>query len=61
MGWTVGAAVILVFITVFTFIMLRSIKNPQPSLVDANGKPVAMANETWRSPRPTCRRPAGRR
>ena len=27
-GWTVGAAVILVFITVFTFIMLPGIKNP---------------------------------
>ena len=44
-GWTVGAAVILVFITVFTFIMLPSIKNPKPSLVDANGQPVAMAGD----------------
>jgi cytochrome c oxidase subunit 2 len=37
-GWTVGAAVILVFITAFTFIKLPSIKNPKPSLVDANGQ-----------------------
>src|SRR3954453_21950950 len=31
-GWTVGAAVILVFITAFTFIKLPAIKNPKPSL-----------------------------
>jgi cytochrome c oxidase subunit II len=37
-GWTVGAAVILVFITAFTFIKLPSIKNPKPSLVDENGQ-----------------------
>jgi cytochrome c oxidase subunit 2 len=42
-GWTVGAAVILVFITVVTFIMLPSIKNPKPSVIDENGQPVAMA------------------
>ena len=30
-GWTVGAAVILVFLTVFTFIMLPGIKNPAAS------------------------------
>jgi cytochrome c oxidase subunit 2 len=36
-GWTVGAAVILVFITAFTFIKLGDIKNPKPSVVDANG------------------------
>jgi cytochrome c oxidase subunit II len=36
-GWTVGAAVILVFITAFTFIKLGDIKNPKPSIVDANG------------------------
>jgi cytochrome c oxidase subunit II len=34
-GWTVGAAVILVFITAFTFIKLPSIKNPKPSLTGA--------------------------
>jgi cytochrome c oxidase subunit 2 len=36
-GWTVGAAVILVFITAFTFIKLGDIKDPKPSVVDANG------------------------
>jgi cytochrome c oxidase subunit 2 len=36
-GWTVGAAVILVFITAFTFIKLGDIKNPKPSIVDADG------------------------
>jgi cytochrome c oxidase subunit 2 len=36
-GWTVGAAVILIFITAFTFIKLPDIKNPIPSSVDING------------------------
>jgi cytochrome c oxidase subunit 2 len=36
-GWTIGAAVILVFITAFTFIKLGDIKDPKPSIVDANG------------------------
>jgi cytochrome c oxidase subunit 2 len=36
-GWTVGAAVILVFITAFTFIKLGDIKDPKPSIVDENG------------------------
>ena len=40
-GWTVGAALILVFITTFTFIKLPAIQNPKPSLVDSNGRPVA--------------------
>ena len=40
-GWTVGAAVILVFITVVTFIKLPGIKNPPPSDIDARGNPVA--------------------
>jgi cytochrome c oxidase subunit 2 len=40
-GWTVGAAVILVFITVFTFIKLPEIKNPAPSDVNAQGQPIA--------------------
>jgi cytochrome c oxidase subunit 2 len=30
-GWTVGAAGILIFITVFSFIKLGAIKNPKPS------------------------------
>jgi cytochrome c oxidase subunit 2 len=40
-GWTVGAAAILIFITAFTFIKLPDIKNPKPSAVDANGNAVA--------------------
>jgi cytochrome c oxidase subunit 2 len=40
-GWTVGAAVILIFITVFTFIKLGQIKNPAASLIDQQGQPVA--------------------
>jgi len=40
-GWTVGAFLILLFITFFTFIKLADVKNPEPSLVDANGQPVA--------------------
>jgi len=42
-GWTVGAAVILIFITAFTFIKLPAIKDPPPSDVDASGNPVASA------------------
>jgi cytochrome c oxidase subunit II len=42
-GWTVGAACILIFITVFTFIKLGAIKDPKPS----EGAPaVAMADGT---------------
>ena len=40
-GWTVGAAVILVFITVVTFIKLPGIKDPPASDIDAKGNPVA--------------------
>jgi cytochrome c oxidase subunit 2 len=40
-GWTVGAAVILIFITVFTFIKLGQIKNPAASQINAQGQPVA--------------------
>ena len=36
-GWTVGAAVILIFITFFTFLKLGAIKDPKPSVVDENG------------------------
>jgi len=43
-GWTVGAAVILIFITFFTFLKLGAIKDPKPSVVDANGQPVAMTD-----------------
>jgi cytochrome c oxidase subunit II len=48
-GWTVGAAVILVFITVFTFILLDDIKNPAPSQIDANGNTVAQAGDLYAS------------
>ena len=40
-GWTVGAAVILVFLTIVTFVMLPGIKDPAPSDIDENGNPVA--------------------
>jgi len=43
-GWTVGAFVILVFITVFTFITLPGIKNPAASDIDENGNPVTATN-----------------
>jgi cytochrome c oxidase subunit II len=41
-GWTVGAAAILIFLTVFTFIKLDQIKNPAPSQINAQGQPVAL-------------------
>jgi cytochrome c oxidase subunit 2 len=44
-GWTVGAALILVFITVFTFIVLDDVKNPQASDIDAQGNPVAASTQ----------------
>jgi len=47
-GWTVGAAVILVFLTVATFVMLPGIKNPAESDIDDNGNPVA-ANAAFAS------------
>ena len=40
-GWTVGAAVILVFLTVATFVMLPGIKDPAPSDIDINGNEIA--------------------
>jgi cytochrome c oxidase subunit II len=43
-GWTVGAAVILVFITAFTFIQLPGIKNPKPSLVGPNGQTAVVGD-----------------
>jgi cytochrome c oxidase subunit 2 len=42
-GWTIGAAVILVFITAVTFIKLPGIKDPAASDIDAQGNPVAAA------------------
>jgi cytochrome c oxidase subunit 2 len=43
-GWTVGAAAILIFLTVFTFLLLDDVKNPAPSLIDGEGNPVAASN-----------------
>jgi cytochrome c oxidase subunit 2 len=40
-GWTVGAFVLLIFITVFTFALLDDVTNPAASEIDANGNPVA--------------------
>ena len=40
-GWTVGAAAILIFLTVFTFVLLGDIKDPAASQIDAEGNPVA--------------------
>jgi cytochrome c oxidase subunit II len=48
-GWTVGAFLILVFITVFTFITLPGIKNPPASDIDANGNAVAAAHPLYAS------------
>jgi cytochrome c oxidase subunit 2 len=46
-GWTVGAFLILIFITVFTFITLPGIKDPPRSDLDANGNPVAAAQPLY--------------
>jgi len=48
-GWTVGAAVILIFLTVFTFVLLDDIKNPAPSQITAQGQPVAAAHPLYAS------------
>ena len=48
-GWTVGAACLLIFLTVATFVMLPSIKNPAPSDIDANGNPVTASNAAFAS------------
>jgi cytochrome c oxidase subunit 2 len=44
--WTVGAAVLLIFITAFVFIKLGAIRDPKPSLIDSNGTPVAATDNT---------------
>jgi cytochrome c oxidase subunit II len=46
-GWTVGAFLILVFITFFTFFKLSDVKNPKPSLVDENGQLVAQSGTLY--------------
>jgi cytochrome c oxidase subunit 2 len=48
-GWTVGAAAILVFLTVFTFLLLNDIKNPAASQIDSNGQPIAAAHAQFAS------------
>jgi cytochrome c oxidase subunit 2 len=40
-GWTVGAAAILIFLTVFTFLLLDDVKNPAASDIDSEGNPIA--------------------
>jgi cytochrome c oxidase subunit 2 len=40
-GWTVGAAAILIFLTVFTFVLLDDVKNPAASDIDSDGNPIA--------------------
>src|ERR1700754_4889358 len=42
-GWTIGAAAILIFITAFTFIKLGAIKNPKPSET-TGGNQVALVD-----------------
>jgi len=44
-GWTVGAAIILIFITAVTFVQLNAIKNPARSDVDADGNRVASTGD----------------
>jgi cytochrome c oxidase subunit II len=48
-GWTVGAAAILIFLTVFTFVLLDDIKNPAPSQITADGQPVAATHPLFAS------------
>jgi cytochrome c oxidase subunit 2 len=40
-GWTVGAAAILIFLTVFTFVLLDDVKSPAASEIDREGNPIA--------------------
>jgi cytochrome c oxidase subunit 2 len=40
-GWTVGAAAVLIFLTVFTFLLLDDVKNPAASEIDSEGNPIA--------------------
>ena len=51
-GWTVGAALILVFITVFTFIKLPAIKNPPPSDPGASASGETLVASTDQPPVP---------
>jgi cytochrome c oxidase subunit 2 len=55
-GWTVGAAAILIFLTVFTFLLLDDVKNPAASEIDAEGNPVAAGTQLAATDQP---RPPG--
>jgi cytochrome c oxidase subunit II len=46
-GWTVGAAVILVFLTVATFVLLDDVTHPAASQIDENGNPVSASNAAY--------------
>jgi len=48
-GWTVAAAAILIFLTVFTFVLLDDIKNPARSDITSTGQPVAASHSLWAS------------
>jgi cytochrome c oxidase subunit II len=52
-GWTVGAAAILIFLTVFTFLLLDDVKNPAPSQIDAEGNPIAANTRYAATDQPT--------
>jgi cytochrome c oxidase subunit 2 len=52
-GWTVGAAAILIFLTVFTFILLDDIKNPAASQIDENGERVTAPVQFAQTNRPS--------
>jgi cytochrome c oxidase subunit 2 len=46
-GWTVGAAAILIFLTVFTFVLLDDIKNPAASEIDGSGNRVSAGSNLF--------------
>jgi cytochrome c oxidase subunit 2 len=48
-GWTVGAALLLVFLTAVTFIMLPGIKDPARSSIDAEGNPITASSAAFAS------------
>jgi cytochrome c oxidase subunit 2 len=57
-GWTVGAAVILVVLAIVTFVMLDDIRNPPNS--DANGFPTAVVQNVSDASAYQPRPPSGR-
>ena len=58
-GWTVGAAVLLVFLTVVTFVMLPGIKNPAPSDIDAERATRSRSNAAFAVDGPAAARRGG--